>query len=123
MNLKVINIRNAGEENERILIRVLRDCNLKGYMVFDNSYDENGVISNVHRHVYVFPNCYVTAGNIVRVYTKRGTNSVYEGNYGRDIVTYYNFFWGFDNGVTVWNQDGDTAYLLHYDEVVPDDFE
>lgn len=123
MKLKVINIRNAGEEKERLLIRVLEDCNLKGYMVVDNSYDDNGVISNVHRHIYVFPSIDVTKGNIVRLYTKKGDNSVFDANYGKEKVTYYNFYWGFESDVTVWNQDGDTPYILHFDKVTPENFE
>lgn len=122
MDLKLINIRDAGQDRERVLIRVLKDCNLKGYMIVDNTYDENGQISNVNRHVFIFPDCDVSKGDIVRLYTKRGNNYSGEANYGRDIVTYHNFFWGFDNGATVWNQDGDTVYILHYDTVEPDNF-
>ena len=123
MDLKVINIRDAGEDKERVLIRVLNDCNLNGYMIIDNTYDDNGQISNVHRHVFVFPDFKVTKGNIVRLYTKKGSNFTVKANYGKDIVTYYNFYWGFESGSTVWNKDGDTAYLLHYDIVEPGDFE
>ncbi len=76
MNLKVLNVRNAGDRNERLLIRVLEDCNLRGYMVVDNTY-ENGTVSNVNRHVDIFPDKHVEKGNIVRLYTGRGTD--YDG--------------------------------------------
>lgn len=122
MDLKIIGIRSAGERNERLLIRVVRDCNLKGYMVIDNTYDENGVLSNVHRHVYVFPDVNTTKGDIIRLYTKKGTNNNNNGSFGKESVLYRNFYWGFDEEVTVWNKDGDTPYLLHYDEVVPNSF-
>lgn len=124
MDLKVIGIRNAGESMERLLIRVVKDCNLRGYMVIDNTYEENGELSNVNRHVYVFPNYEVSEGNIIRLYTRQGTNKETDGTFGKtETVKYYNFYWGFDDGCTVWNKDGDTPYLLHYDEVIPDDFE
>ncbi len=124
MNLKVIGIRNAGESNERLLIRVTKDCNLRGYMIIDNTYEENGELSNVNRHVFVFPDYKVAEGNIIRLYTRRGINKETDGTFGKtEIVRYYNFYWGFDDGCTVWNKDGDTPYILHYDEVVPIDFE
>ena len=122
MHIKLINIRNAGDENERLLIRVLDDCNLKGYAIVDNTY-ENGIVSNVNRHVYFFPDKHVKKGNIVRLYTKKGTNYDVEANYGKEKVTYYNFFWGFEEEITVWNQSGDIPYIIHYNEVVPCNFE
>lgn len=124
MNLKVIGIRNAGESNERLLIRVTKDCNLRGYMIIDNTYEENGELSNVNRHVYVFPDYKVIEGNIIRLYTRRGKNMETDGTFGKtEKIRYYNFYWGFDDGCTVWNKVGDTPYILHYDEVVPVDFE
>ena len=120
MDIKVLSLRDAGTPKERLLIRVLHDCNLKGYMVVDNTYDDNGRVSNVNRHVFIFPDCEVTAGNIVRLYTGKGRNRIFDANYGRDIVTYYNFYWGFDEETTVWNLNGDMPYLVHYDEVTPD---
>ena len=91
--------------------------------MIDNTYDDNGQISNVHRHVFVFPDSNVTKGNIVRLFTKKGNSFVGPANYGRDIVTYYNFYWGFESGSTVWNKTGDKVYLLHSNEVDPRDFE
>lgn len=123
MDLKVIGIRNAGESSERLLIRVENDCNLRGYMVVDNTYDENGQLSNVDRHVYVFPSHEVKKGNIVRLYTRRGIDKETDGTFGKtESVKYYNFYWGYDDGCTVWNKDGDTPYILHFDKVFPIDF-
>ena len=123
MDIELIGIRNAGESRERLLIRVVNDCNLRGYMVIDNTYDENGILSNVHRHVYVFPDYDVARGDIVRLYTCRGRDKSTEGTFGKtEKVIYHNFYWGFDDDSTVWNKEGDTPYILHYDEVVPDDF-
>ena len=93
-----------------------------GYMIVDQTFDDNGVVSNVNRHVYIFPPCVVKRGDVVRLYTREGRDSSFEGNYGREEVMYHNFFWGFEAGCTVWNVDGDTPYLLHYDSCLPELF-
>ena len=123
MDLKVIGIRNAGESMERLLIRVVKDCNLRGYIIIDNTYDEKGTLLNVNRHIYVFPDVNAEEGDIIRVYTKKGINSTTKGSFGKESVLYRNFYWGFDKDITVWNKGGDTPFLLHYDEVEPDTFE
>lgn len=123
MDIQIIGIRNAGESRERLLIRVVNDCSLHGYIIIDNTYDENGVISNIHRHMYVFPDYKVSSGDIIRLYTSKGTDKVTDGTFGKtEKVKYHNFYWGFDDDCSVWNKDGDTPYILHYDEVVPNNF-
>jgi hypothetical protein len=59
------------------------------------------VLIDEANHFYTFPYGFVlAAGDGVRVWTKRGTD------------TYTDLYWG--RGAPVWNNDGDTAFL--YDE-------
>lgn len=40
--------------------------------MFDSTYDEEGNISNKHRHMFVFPDQNVKKGDFVWLYTKKG---------------------------------------------------
>lgn len=119
MDLKVIGIRDAGTEKERLLLVVEKTCQLYGYMVMDNTYNDNGSLSNTHRHVFIFPDVAVEEGNIVRLYTRKGTVFSKKGTFGEKEVLYHNFYWGMDEGCSVWNQKEDTPYLIHFDVSVP----
>lgn len=112
MDVKISRILNRGTDDERLVLKVLRNCNMNEYVVFDTTFDENGVVSNKHRHLYVFPQIDVKANDTVVLYTKRGT---YSTIYNDNGTTSYFFYWNLD--IHVWNNEGDTAYLLHYDGV------
>ena len=58
-------------DKERVIIKVLKTCNLNRYILFDTTYDENGIRSDKHRHVYVFPNLIVNEGDFIWLYTKK----------------------------------------------------
>lgn len=54
MDVKISGILDQGTDKERLVLKVLRNCNMNEYVVFDTTFDENGVVSNKHRHLYVF---------------------------------------------------------------------
>lgn len=119
MDVSIIGIRDAATEKERLLLRVENDCDLYGYIILDNTFNDKGTLSNTHRHVYVFPSHRVVEGDIVRLYTKRGEPYTKEGGFGEAKVVYHNFFWNFDEGSTIWNEAGDTPHVIHFDESTP----
>lgn len=108
MNLNYVRIGKKGENDEYILFYASNDCNLKDYLVHDNTFDSDGDLSNKLRHMYRFNrNVTIKAGEYVALYTrKKGEYKV--GNLG-DAVCHL-FYWGLD--VSVFNAAGDHLYLL-----------
>lgn len=114
MSLKIVGVKDAGDdENERLILKVTDDCNLKDFMVMDCTY-EDGHVSNKHRHVYFFPNKSVQENEYVILFTRSGRNRTGVWNDDNNTVT-HRFYWGLDT--TVWNEDGDEALVLEYDIV------
>ena len=53
MKIKIQEIKDRGNDEERIVLRVLEDCNLGRYLVLDTTFDKNGNISNKNRQGFV----------------------------------------------------------------------
>lgn len=110
MKVKIRNIVDHGHNDERIVLDVNADTDIGEYLVLDTTYTSSGVVSNKVRHPYWFPDKKVKSGDVVVIYTKKGTNSQ---QVNKDGSTSHFFYWGLDNNV--WNNDGDCALLLHVD--------
>lgn len=104
----------TGDMEERVLLEAMEDCNLSHYILFDRTFDENGIESNKHRHMYIFDSLDLRKGDFVYLYT-RGKKDKDDNSFSnkRKTIT-YQLFWGIEN--QIWNNEGDTAYLLHYDD-------
>lgn len=111
MDLKLIKIADACTDEERVVIKALASCNLNRYILFDTTFDENGVVSNKHRHVFAFPNLVVNKGDYIWLYTKQGYYGTHKNT---SNTTTHKLYWCLNN--YVWNNSGDKAYLLHYDD-------
>ena len=111
MDLKLVKIADSGNDKERLIMKAVRACNLNEYIVLDTTYDEDGIVSNKHRHVYIMPDINVNEGDFIWLYTKNGTYHTH--NNDSKTIT-HNIYWGLD--IHVWNNDGDKAYLIHYDD-------
>ena len=111
MDLKLVKIADSGNDNERLIIKAVRACNLNEYIVLDTTFDEEGIVSNKHCHVYIMPDINVNEGDFIWLYTKKGTYHTH--NNDSKTIT-HNIYWGLD--IHVWNNDGDKAYLIHYDD-------
>ena len=111
MDLRLIRIADRGNDNERLIMQAVRECNLNKYIVLDTTYDENGIVSNKHRHVFILPDINVSEGDFIWLHTRKGTYHTH--NNDSQTIT-HNIYWGLD--IHVWNNDGDKAYLIHYDE-------
>lgn len=102
---------NQGDiDGERVRIKVKEDCWLDDFLIMDNTYNENGGVSNKYRHVYQFPCHRVNVGDTVYLYTKKGKKVVPDDNEKNRTLRFY---WGL--GKTIWNQDGDTIHLIKID--------
>lgn len=111
MELRLIKIKDANTDDERVILRALAKCNLNNYILFDTTYDENGVVSNKFRHLFVFPDLVVEKGDFIWLYTKSG---VYGTHFNVSKTITHKLYWGVKSHI--WNNEGDKAYLLHYDD-------
>lgn len=111
MDLKLIQIVDRGTDRERLIMKAVRKCNINEYIVLDTTYDEDGIVSNKHRHVYIMPDINVDEGDFIWLFTQKGTYHTH--NNDSKTIT-HNIYWGLD--ISVWNNDGDQAYLIHYDD-------
>jgi len=108
MKVKIRAIRNAGElPDERLVLTVLRDCDIGYYLTFDTTYTEDGKVSNLVRHPYWFPDKDVRAGDTVVLYTKDGKQSQKTNDDGSTSHFFYRRL-----ARTIWNKTGDCAVIL-----------
>jgi len=112
MDLKVMSVHGQGDKTEEaVVLRVLKNCNLKGYMILDETFDAKGKVSNKHRHVYDFPDLEVKKDEYVFLMTRVGTNVRGKAKNGEPA---HYFYWGLNN--SVWNDSGDTVHLLKIED-------
>lgn len=92
-------------DEERVILEARKNIR-KGstYLVFDNTFDTNGNISNQNRHLYCLGLTWdVDDGDLVIIYTKSG-NSRRLKRSGKNTHKHI-YYWGREN--TVWNIDAD----------------
>lgn len=112
MDLQIIKVADNGDlEKERVIIKVLKDCLISWYLIFDNTYNEDGTLSNLWRHLYIFPKRRVNAGDYIWLYTKDGNGTQWRND---SNTTTHVLYWGL--GETIWNHDEDRAYLVKYED-------
>lgn len=111
MDLEIVRVDRG--EKEQIVLKVARDCNLWPYIIFDTTYGEEGGTSNVYRHSFIFPNLNVSAGDYVVIRTRKGETESFKN---RAKTNTYIFYWGFDEGVKLWNKEGDKALIVKVEE-------
>lgn len=111
MKVKIVGVHNHGDfKKEYVLLRVLEDCDIGEHMLADNTYTQDGIVSNKVRHTYWFPDKEVKKGELVSVWTRKGSDT--EAKNDND-TTIHRFFWGLSEAI--WNDDGDCALLFHID--------
>ena len=81
-DLKLIKIKDARTDNERVVLKVLSKCNINSYILFDTTFDESGIVSNKHRHLFVFPDLVVEEGDFIWLYTKSGSYGTHKNTSG-----------------------------------------
>lgn len=113
MQLRIKRIDRGDHENEKVVIEALDDCNLGRYLLFDKTFDENGIESNKSRHLYLFHDIQLRNGDYVVLYTRGIQNNEKQSFRNKRGTTTYNLYWNLENNV--WNNDGDRAYLVCYD--------
>lgn len=114
MNLRIRKVDGKSIAGECIIIDVLKDCDLNEFILFDTTYDEEGVVSNKHRHSFFFPKINAKKDEIILIYTKEGKDIMPSKDL--PFPTPYVLYWGLDT--CVWNNDKDNTLLVHVDDCI-----
>ena len=76
MQLELKSFADAGVlDKERLIIRVLADVNIGSYVVLRSKKNDNGMPISGTKDAYWFPDVKVSRGDLIVLYTKRGTSS------------------------------------------------
>lgn len=91
MNLKIKSIAEKGDfQKERLVIRVLNDTDVGDYVLLRTGLSDGEVTTGVH-NTFWFPFKNVKAGDLVVLYSKRGSQNEKELDGGRKA---HFFYWG-----------------------------
>lgn len=112
MKLEISSFPDAGVYGkERLILTVVSDVDVGGYAVFCSEASKSGGAVAGKKAAYWFPDEYVTSGDLVVLYTKKGSSSKKELSGGR---TAHFFYWGLDH--SVWGGTANVAVLLRVSE-------
>ena len=110
MKLSIVGIKDNGTDNERVLIKVEEDCDLNNYILYDETFDEEGKPSNKALHMYRFKSREVRKGDYVALYTKGEEGYALSKMATPKDAPLHIIKRGLD--ITIFNQDGDKAHLV-----------
>ena len=70
MSFQILKVKDRGDlDKERVILKANKDCEISWYILFDNTYNDDGTISNIWRHMYIFPQITIKQGDFVWLYT------------------------------------------------------
>lgn len=108
MEIKISSIGDKGNLSlERIGFNVLKDCELKYFILFKTKNTANGFL-NKSKNSYWFLPENLKANDKVVLYTRKGNNSIKINPNGTS--TYF-FYWGLES--TLFNQENDRVILIN----------
>lgn len=111
MSLIIQRVFNSNKpEQEFVRLYADIDEKLKGYALVDKTFDNKGNASNEFRHIFLFPDLEVKAGEYIRVYTGNGK---YKSEKNANNVIVHYLYWNSDE--CVWNdKQPDEAILIKF---------
>ena len=110
MKLAIDRIIDNGKASERVLIKVLDDCNLNNYILYDETFDEEGNPSNKVPHMYRFEKRSVKKGEFVSLYTKGEKGYTLNTMKTPKDAPLHRIKRGLD--INIFNRKGDIAHLV-----------
>lgn len=113
MNLTFVNRQFKDTDDDLLLFEALGKCVLSDYIVYDKTYNESGDESNIFPHMYRFPNIILEKGEYVALRLHKGRTN--KGQTAQKEVC-YNVYWGIDEKVSIFNDDGDVVHLVRIAE-------
>lgn len=106
---------NKGTQDEHFAFRVVEDCNIHQYLIYDTTFDVDGELSNLLPHMYRFPSQAVNKGAYVYLYIHdKGGRKAIDTNDKKENV--YRFSWGLDKEVSVFNKEKDFLHIAEINE-------
>lgn len=104
-----------GTKDEYLVFKVLENCNIHQYLIYDTTFTGDGELSNLLPHMYRFPSQEVSKGSYVFLYIHdKGSRKAFEID--KDGYNRYRFSWGLDNSVTVFNKEKDYLHIAEVNE-------
>lgn len=113
MDLLFINRQFKDTENDLLLFKAVDKCLLSNYIVYDKTYDGDGDETNIFPHMFHFPTISVEKGEYVALRLHKG--KYYMGTTKQETVC-HNVYWGMDNEVSIFNDEGDCVHLVRIAE-------
>ena len=111
MNFELLGIREKGKnEDERVVIKVLKDTKAHYAMIFHHKLLSDGKISNQPYHTFWFSSIEVKANDLIVLYTKKGSYSVKNN---KDGTTSHFFYWNINEAI--FKTESDSAVLIGVD--------
>jgi len=111
MKLEIRSFADAGQQQkERLVIRALSDVDVGDYLVLCSTVTSDGKAVAGTRTAYWFPDKQVKSGDLVVLYSKRGTRGEKQLESG---ATAHFFYWGRED--TLW-PGGNGAVLMRASE-------
>jgi hypothetical protein len=111
MMLEISSFADAGvHEKERLVLKAVGDVDIGKYGVFRSGVSDGAPISG-SKIAYWFPDQRVKAGDLIVLYTKKGTSSKKEISGGH---TAYFYYWHREN--SLWGSGERTAVLFRIAE-------
>lgn len=90
MKLNIAYIRNAGDiDKERVVLKVVEDCDIGNYFTFLSHYTHEGKISANVISPFWFMDTDVKTGDTIVIYTKHGNRSSKQNNDGTRSYFFY----------------------------------
>lgn len=115
MKIRFLRRHKKGTKDEYLAFRVEEDCNIHQYLIYDNTFDGDGELSNLFPHMYRFPSQIITKGAYVYLYIHSlGGRKAIDTNDNNDEV--FRFAWGLDTNVSVFNKEKDFLHIAEVNE-------
>ncbi len=108
MKLQISQVLYPGTEQEKVLLYAEEDCNLSNYILYDETFDEEGNPSNKWPHMYRLKNLDVKKGEYVSIHTCG--EEKYKKDKTKNGTDCHIFYRGLAE--PIFNQEGDKAHLV-----------
>jgi len=112
MKLKISSFADAGNfPKERLVLRADADLELGEYAVFCSALSSNNKVTSGRKTAFWFPDGPIKKGDLVVLYTKKGTERTKEISDGKTAHFHY---WNDDRAM--WGSTGNAAVVLKVSE-------
>jgi len=113
MEIEIVGVADVGDlERERLILKIVKSCDIGYFLVLDGQCLENGEVSARVRQPFWFPDQKVRVGDRILLYTKKGAGPKQRTD--ADGTTTHCFYRQLES--TVWNRGGNSVVVLSVSE-------